>query len=134
VFLSSIKKADYGWAIQQLRGVITANSIKEPVSIVTDRELALIDCIDTQFPKSIHLLCRWHVNINVLGKTKKYFPGPIKDVDGTVRRHPLFQAFLGCWNALLTSTEEQICNDLLQEMRTNFPAESMSYCETTWLL
>jgi transposase-like protein len=115
--LSSEKKADYRWAIQQLRGVITVNSIKEPVSIVTDRELALIDYINTQFPKSIHLLCRWHVNINVLAKTKRHFPGPIKDSNRTVKRHPLFQSFLDCWNRLLASTEEQTYDNLLKEMR-----------------
>jgi hypothetical protein len=133
VFLSSEKKADYRWAIQQLRGVMTVNSIKEPVSIVTDRELALIDCIDTQFPKSIHLLCRWHVNINVLAKTKKHFPGPIKDSNRTVKRHPLFQSFLDCWNRLLASTEEQTYDDLLKEIWVEYPAQAMSYCESTWL-
>ena len=78
--------------------------IPEPISVVTDRELALIKCIDTQFPGSCHLLCRWHVNMNVLAKTKKFFPGPIKGDDGKVTRHPTFQAFLDCWNKLLAST------------------------------
>ena len=70
------------------------NSIKELVSIITDRELALINCLDSQFPESRHLLCQWHVNTNVLAKTKKHFPGPIKDDLGKVKRHPAFQAFL----------------------------------------
>ena len=113
---------------------MTTASIEEPVSIVTDRELALIDYLDIQFPESTHLLCRWHVNINVLAKTKKHFPGPIKDANGTVKRHPFFQAFLVCWNTLLASTEEQTYNDLLQDMRSKYPAEAMTYCESTWLL
>ena len=76
-------------------------SIKEPVSIIIDRELALINCLDSQFPKSRHLLCQWHVNTNVLAKTKKYFPGPTKDDSGKVKRHPTFQAFLADWVILL---------------------------------
>jgi hypothetical protein len=46
------------------------HSIEEPSSIVTDRELALIKCLD-QFPASQYILCRWHVNMNVLVNTKK---------------------------------------------------------------
>ena len=132
-FLSGERKADYMWAIRQLRTVMTTSSIEELVSIVTDRELALIDCLDTLFPESTHLLCRWHVNMNVLAKTKKYFPGPIKDTDGKVKRHPLFEAFLSCWNTLLPSSTEQAYDDLLKEMRAKYPVLAMSYREGTWL-
>jgi hypothetical protein len=89
-FLSSEKREDYNWAVQQLRMVMQENSIEEPLSIVTDREIALIRSLDILFPRSRHLLCRWHVNMNVLAKTKKCFPGPIKTSDGKVTRHPLF--------------------------------------------
>ena len=96
VFLSGEKKADYSWSLTQLRNIIAQYTIEEPISIVTDRELALIECIDTLFPKTTHLLCRWHVNINVLAKTKRFFLGPVKGDDSKVRRHPLFQSFLTC--------------------------------------
>ena len=48
-FLSSEKEADYTWAIQQLRNIIAIHNIEEPVSIVTDRELALINCLKSSF-------------------------------------------------------------------------------------
>ncbi|KAG4428671.1 hypothetical protein IFR05_015846 [Cadophora sp. M221] len=72
--------------------------------------------------------------MNVLAKTKKYFPGPIKGEDGRWARHPKFQAFLSCWNTLLASTTEQAYEELLEEMRVQFPLQAMSYCEGTWLL
>jgi len=90
VFLSGEKKADYSWSLTQLRNIIAQYTIEEPISIVTDRELALIECIDTLFPKTTHLLYRWYVNMNVLAKTKRFFLGPVKGDDGKVRRHPLF--------------------------------------------
>ena len=46
-FLSGEKKVDYKWALKQVRNTMAQNIIKEPVSIVTDRELALIECLDT---------------------------------------------------------------------------------------
>ena len=133
-FLSGETQGDYTWAIIQLRHLMLENTIAEPISIVTDRELALMKCLDTRFPMSRHLLCRWHVNMNVLAKTKKYFPGPIKGDDGTWTRHPTFQAFLNCWNTLLASATEQAFDELLDEMRIRFPLQAMSYCEGTWLL
>jgi hypothetical protein len=110
------------------------NSIEEPLSIVTDRELALINCLESLFPESKHLLCRWHVNMNVLAKSKKHFPGPIKDNAGKVERHPSFKAFLGDWNTLLFSGTESLYNERLEKMRKDYPAAAMSYCEGTWLL
>jgi hypothetical protein len=109
------------------------SSIKEPVSIVTDRELALISCIDTLFLESRHLLCRWHINMNVLAKTKKHFPGPIKDSNGKVKRHPFFQAFLDNWNTLLSSSTKESYDALLEEMNTKHPQLAMTYCTRTWL-
>lgn len=132
-FLSGEKQADYNWAICQVRQIMAKNTIEEPFSIVTDRELALIKCLDTQFPKSQHILCRWHVNMNVLAKTKKFFPGPVKDQEGKVVRHPQFQAFLSCWNTLLASSTEQAYNQLLEKMRADFPSGALSYIEGTWL-
>jgi hypothetical protein len=71
VFLSHEKEADYKWAINYLQTIMTENMIKESVSIVTDRELALIRCLKSQFPSVRHLLYRWHINMNVLAKTKR---------------------------------------------------------------
>jgi MULE transposase domain len=48
--------------------------IEEPVCFVTDREIALIGALDNIFPNSIHLLCTWHVNMNILANCRKHFP------------------------------------------------------------
>jgi hypothetical protein len=75
-FLSGEKEVDYNWAIDYIREIMAEHSIEEPSSIVTDRELALIKCLH-RFPASQHILCRWHVNMNVLAQTKKWFPAPV---------------------------------------------------------
>ena len=71
--------------------------------------------------------------MNVLAKTKKHLPGPIKDTSGKVKRHPFFESFLSCWNTLLASTTEQSYDDLLEKMRAKYPAAAIGYCEGTWL-
>src|SRR5258708_22242168 len=108
-------------------------SIQEPLSIVTDREIALIKALKRHFPFSRHLLCRWHVNMNVLAKTKKFFPGPVK-VGEKVIRHPQFQAFLKSWNMLLDSPTTSIYNQRLADFKANYPTGAVKYCTDTWLI
>jgi hypothetical protein len=108
-FLSGERESDYNWEINWIRDLMAEHSIEEPSSIVTDRELALMKCLDTQFPASQYILCHWHVNMNVLAKTKRWFPAPVR-VNGTIQRHPQFQEFIQSWNTLLASRTEHIYN------------------------
>jgi hypothetical protein len=54
--------------------VIAKEGILELKVIVTDRELALITIIDTIFLSIYYILCCWYININVVTKTKGFFP------------------------------------------------------------
>jgi hypothetical protein len=133
VFLRRETEADYNWALDYLRDIIAQNLIEELVLIVTDRELALIKSLNTRFLHSQHLLCCWHVNINVLAKTKQYFPGPTR-VSSRSIRYPQFQEFLSSWNRLLSSRSESIYLQQLSEMQTKYPTAAMKYCTDTWLI
>lgn len=133
VFMSGEKKPDYKWAMSQWREVMEENQIPEPTAVTTDRETALIAALDELFPYSNHFLCRWHVNMNVLSKTKKWFPAPVKGAHH-YQRHPQFRAFLGDWNSLLLSGNEEEYNTRLARMRTVYSLQAMSYIETTWLI
>jgi hypothetical protein len=134
VFMSGEKKADYKWAMEQLKEVIEENSILVPTSIVTDRELALMDAIDKLFPAAAHFLCRWHVNMNVLAKTKKFFPKPVRGNDGVYRRHQKFKDFLMDWNALLLTTSKTAYDNTLKKMEAVYDKGAMSYVTSTWLI
>jgi hypothetical protein len=71
--------------------------------------------------------------MNVLAKTKGWFPAPVQ-VNGTIQRHPQFQDFIQSWNALLASPTEHIYNQKLAEMQAKYPAPAVRYCADTWLL
>ena len=45
-FLSDEKEKSYDWVISQLVGIMKSQNIQQPLSIVTDREIALINSID----------------------------------------------------------------------------------------
>jgi hypothetical protein len=77
-FLSEESKPDYDWAIEQLFNCITDQKVRQPRTIITDRELALINAIVKRFRFSKHILCQWHVSQNVCLKVKPHFPAPTK--------------------------------------------------------
>lgn len=96
VFLDGESEQQYTWALQTLFSYISESLCDLPRCIITDRDLGLLlalknDEIGSKIP---HLLCRWHVNMNVLAKTKPFFPKPTRHPDGQILRDPTFQEFL----------------------------------------
>ena len=73
-FLSGEKEGNYAWAMIAFRKVMIKHGIGEPTTIVTDRELALMNTLEDLFPESPHILCIWHVNMNILVNCRKHFP------------------------------------------------------------
>ena len=54
-FLNGEKEHNYTWAMTAFREFMCKYSIGEPITIVTDRELALMNCLDISFPQSTHI-------------------------------------------------------------------------------
>ena len=70
-FLSGEKEEDYARALNCYRKMLAQHNIAEPKCFVKDRELALLNALDKLFPASDHILCRWHVNLNVSQNAKE---------------------------------------------------------------
>jgi hypothetical protein len=131
-FLSDETEKSYKWVLGHLQGMMQRHLIPQPFTIVTDRELALIKAIDTLFPGSIHILCCWHVNMNILAKTKRYFFALVKGKNGTWERHPEFKAFLQVCVDVFNSTTERKYEDNLVELK-KFDHRAVDYVMNTWL-
>jgi hypothetical protein len=137
-FLSGEKEISYEWALKCLRELMEELGIDCPICIVTDRETALMKALDYIFPESNHLLCTWHVNMNVLANCRKHFP---KDLPGPTANEPdivdpKWEAFLKDWASLLDSPTEAEYNSRLIRFHTRTSAaekEAISYIEKTWL-
>ncbi|KAI0992943.1 hypothetical protein K3495_g15241 [Podosphaera aphanis] len=50
--------------------LLVAFAIPAPLTIVTDKEDALLNSLNRYFPSSTHLLCRWRVNKNIVKNTR----------------------------------------------------------------
>ena len=93
------------------------------LAFVTDRELALMSALSDTFPNASFLLCRWHINENILAKQRTAF-----------QSSEAWQEFNQTWNELVAATTMADFETQIVVMHDRFPAASMSYLETTWLV
>ena len=106
MFLIGEKEGGYSPALAALARLLERWGIPTPGLIVTDRELALIKALNNSIWRSIsYLLCRWHVNMNVLAKARRYFLPAIK-AGNKYQRSPSFKAYSKEWSGLLASMTE----------------------------
>ena len=72
-------QADYEWALAQLRGIYRRDDFRGlglcdgPITILTDRDAALTNALQTIMPFTRHLLCTWHIGKNVETNCKSVF-------------------------------------------------------------
>lgn len=136
-FLSSETKASYAWALRQLCELMQEEQIPLPTCIITDRELALMNALDENplFGRVPQLLCLWHVNMNVLAKTKKHFPAGTKR-NHLLERHPDFKRFLQDWNSLIASPDINCFDNNFQTFQEPYrhPTPAVRYALNTWII
>lgn len=134
-FLSSEREGDYKWVMEAVLDMMVTHSIKVPLTIITDRELALLNALEATFSSSRHLLCQWHISMNVLAKTRRFFPAASRGIPGSMPvRHPSFEAFLKEWaNLLLSNTLDQFNTRLATFQVKGHPNEAVLYAVKTWI-
>jgi hypothetical protein len=71
----------YKWALQSLLNVFTSNNIPIPEAVLTNREQALMNGLDSVFPTTTHLLCTWHINKNLVSNGAKMIKDKKKEAE-----------------------------------------------------
>ncbi|KAK9943777.1 hypothetical protein M0R45_009374 [Rubus argutus] len=122
VFLDSEKEDNYVWALSRLRDVMDRCAM--PNVIVTDKDLELIRAVEMVFPSARHLLCKWHINKNVLAKCRNLFGSKEK-----------WDRFIMKWNVLVTSPTEEVYIQELAVLQSEFSnyTEVLEYVTNTLL-
>ncbi len=80
-----------------------------PKVFVTDKEDALRNALQTEFPLAVNLLCIWHINKIIL-----------KNVLNQFKCRDSFDCFMRDWNAVLNCLTEDSFNDSLGELREKY--------------
>ncbi|KAH1262185.1 Protein FAR1-RELATED SEQUENCE 5 [Glycine max] len=66
VYLEGERVNNVVWALERFRGIFLRSDAL-PRVIVTDRDLTLMNAVNTVFPECTNLLCRFHIDKNVKG-------------------------------------------------------------------
>jgi len=69
VYLEGERVNNVVWALERFRGIFLRSDAL-PRVIVTDRDLTLMNAVNTVFPECTNLLCRFHIDKNVKVKCK----------------------------------------------------------------
>ena len=124
VFMRAEREDNYRWALSCLRSLLEANDTR-PEVMVTDREMALMNAIGTEFPHAKNLLCIWHINHNIAARHKASFS------------EEQWNSWIKRWNTILhIATREEFdhaMNDLLEGAEYATPLVMRQYIKMTWL-
>ena len=70
-YLEHEREENFTWALERLKELFYFEKFLPNVK-VTDRELSLINAIETMYPNASHMLCTFHISKNVRMKCKEY--------------------------------------------------------------
>ncbi|XP_035841548.1 uncharacterized protein LOC110900200 [Helianthus annuus] len=94
---------NFVWVLERVKAML--DECMEPRVILTDRDLALMGACAKVFPDASRLLCRWHIQQNVM----KYCKGAFTDDD--------WKKFMSFWGTLIESPSIPIYDYHLRNMR-----------------
>ncbi|XP_012855334.1 PREDICTED: protein FAR-RED ELONGATED HYPOCOTYL 3-like [Erythranthe guttata] len=124
-FLRHENEDHYTWVLQKLKRLFPPQTL--PSAIVTDRELGLIKALENVFPTVPHLLCLWHINMNVGRRASRC-------LGNSRRRGTAF--VVGTWQTLVKSVSEEdfaMNYTALLDEYANYP-DLIEYLQYTWLV
>lgn len=71
IFMHGERERDYVWALRAVQRLLGDGVT--PSVVASDNEAALLGAGLIVFPSASQLICRWHVNKNIVKKCKQYF-------------------------------------------------------------
>jgi hypothetical protein len=74
--LSGESQENYTWAFERARAMQTFPRILDPEVMATDRDLALMNSKEEEYPETKNVVCIWHINKNMAANCKRHFDGP----------------------------------------------------------
>jgi hypothetical protein len=119
---------DYMYSIGNLAELLPPEHY--PRVFVIDRELALYNALRKIFPRSTIILCRWHVNKNILTNCRPCFPNDNDEKNGGSAQWDEFN--LAC-NTLLSATTPTVYEEQLVLFKHKFPTKPVDYVINNWL-
>jgi hypothetical protein len=122
-FLAEETQLYYKWALESLNlAIFNTNKIPLPDVFITDQEQALINSLSVVFPEASHLLCTWHIQINLVTNAAKLIKDKSKEKD-----------MLKYWNNLIQIPIESEFQASFERFSSEYGSEFQDYMTKNWL-
>ncbi len=121
-FMKLETEEDYRWLLKSLLDVVKC----KPDVIVCDRELALMNAIESDLPSVNIILCMWHINKNILSNCKQYFISENDDA---------WDSFMNEWSKVCSASSEVEYAEKWKNFSDIYSTQSLAidYIEENWL-
>ena len=131
-FLSGESENDFTWAVQALRRFLESNGIELPSLVITDRDLALMNALEENLQETEFLLCRWHLNKDMLAYARKHVHRQIRNSQtGFFEDHEsvgkVMELFWACLDADTEDIFDNACKSLKRESSV-----CAAYLDSNW--
>lgn len=112
-FMSKEIEESYTWALRQMKRHCFTPSFS-PSIVVIDRERALMNALACELPSAFNLLCRWHIQKNILMQISKKFSSIIEEERTEI---------MNGWNSIVANSlsEKKKFNDDFCTFCANLP-------------
>jgi hypothetical protein len=121
-FLAEETQPYYKWALECLLNILTSNQIPLPGVVITNREQALINSLQTTFPDAYHMLCLWHIEKNLVTNGAKHIKNKISE-------HKMIEH----WDRVVQLTSPSDFNSAFSSFSSCYGAQFEKYMNSTWL-
>jgi len=71
-FIKNEMESSLTFLLKNLRDIYRQPSLPDPRAFLIDKDQALMNSIKTVFPSTDFMLCLWHININILEKSRSF--------------------------------------------------------------
>src|SRR3954469_23639805 len=118
-YLECEKEDNFTWALGICKSLLVDQAVM-PNVIVTDRDNALMNAVDTVFPTSTALLCRYHITCNVRSKLKPAVGTKDRpDENGkVVKADVVVDRIMAAWREILDAYSEEVYTEKLVHFRS----------------
>jgi MULE transposase domain len=131
-FLSGESEEDYDWVIKALQKFLERHRIQPPSLVITDRDLALMNALEENLKDTEFLLCRWHLNKDMLAYARTHVHRQIRNTQtGSFEDHEsvnkVMELFWACLDADTEDVFDEACKSLERESSV-----CAKYLQTNW--
>ena len=120
--LSAENTFQYAWVLAAFKATVLGDNTT-PEVIITDNEDALLNALQEVYTQMPHLLCRWHVEKNVLKKASEQWRVKQVSDDERAANQKLLDTFMQRWTEVVLANSKDEFEELYSRLKVDYAGQ-----------